>query len=478
MSDANLTYASIADLGRRLARREISPVEITHAALARCEELEPALNAFITLMPEHALAEAQRAEREISQGGYRGPLHGVPIAVKDLFWTRGVRTTAASKIMSGFVPTEDSAVVERLRTAGAIIIGKTNMIEFAYGPTDYYQPEFGPTRNPWDLARFPGGSSTGSGAAVAAGMVPGAMGSDTGGSIRNPAAFCGVSGLKPSYGLVSTYGAVPLSTTLDHMGPLARSAEDCALLLQAIAGHDPRDPLSARVGVPNYNASLEHPVRGKRLGLPRTFFLEPDVPAAIRQAVEDAASSFSGLGVEIVEIELPDLPADALAAMTIMQAEASAYHRERFATRAQDFLPDIRQKLEDGLKISAVDYLAALQARQRLSKTFEQAFEQVDAVITPTRDSVAPRMASDGKILDIFPYQTAGRAAPTLPFNSAGLPAISVPCGLDERGLPIGLQIAAGRFEDATVLGLAHAYQRATDWHLRRPVGIHRASVG
>jgi aspartyl-tRNA(Asn)/glutamyl-tRNA(Gln) amidotransferase subunit A len=468
VSASELAYASIAELGRRISAREISPVEVTRAALERCEQLEPRLNAFITLLTEDAIEAARRAEADISRGEYRGPLHGVPLAIKDLLWTRGVRTTAASKIMADFVPAEDATVVERLKGAGAIILGKANMLEFAYGPTDYYQPDFGPTRNPWDLGRFPGGSSTGSGAAVAAGMAPGALGSDTGGSIRNPASFCGISGLKPTYGLVSCYGAVPLSTTLDHVGPLARSAEDCALILQAIAGYDPKDPNSADIGLSDYAQQLAEPVRGLRLGMPEEFFFD-DVKPTIREAVDAAASIFGQLGAEVGPIELPNLAVDASAAMTIMRAEASAHHRWHIEQRAADFVPDIRQKLQDGLNIRALDYIQALEARRRLRRTFETAFERVDAIITPTRDTTAPRMADDGKALETPPYILAGRASPTIPFNAAGLPAISIPCGFDEQGLPIGLQIAGRAFEDGTVLRLAYAYQQATDWYLRRP---------
>jgi aspartyl-tRNA(Asn)/glutamyl-tRNA(Gln) amidotransferase subunit A len=471
MRHSDFSYLSIAELARRLKTRELSPVEVTGAAIERGERLEPRLNAFITLLPEAALAAAKQAEAEIGGGRHRGPLHGVPLGIKDLFWTRGVRTTAASKILSNFVPQEDAAVVERLEAAGAIVLGKTNMVEFGYGPTDFYQPEYGPTRNPWDLGRFPGGSSTGSGTAVAAGIVPGAMGSDTGGSVRNPAAFCGISGLKPTYGLVSCYGAVPLSTTLDHIGPLARSAEDCAIMLQVLAGYDARDPASANVDVPDYVGALRDGVAGMRLGLPRTFFFA-DLWPGIAEAVEAAAAHFADLGIQVRPIELPDLPVDAPSGMTIMKAEASAYHRRDIRQRPQDFVPDIRQKLEEGLAIPAVDYYDALQAQRRLRQTFDAAFKEVDAIITPTRDTTAPRMAEDGGTLDALPHAVAGRPAPTLPFNVAGIPAISIPCGLDPNGLPIGLQIAGRAFDDATVLRLAHAYQQTIDWHTRRPAAI------
>ena len=468
MPPTDLAFLSIAELARLIRQRELSPTEVTRAAFERCEQFEPKINAFVTLLPEAALDEASRAEAEMARGEYRGALHGVPIAIKDLYWTRGVRTGAGSKIMLEFVPDETAAVVSRLRQAGAVVLGKTNMVEFAYGPLSSYHPEYGPTRNPWDLGRFPGSSSNGSGAAVAAGEVYGAMGSDTGGSIRGPASFCGISGLKPTYGLVSLYGAVPLSTSLDHAGPLARSAEDCAILLQAIAGHDPRDPASIQTEIPDYLAQLGETVSGLRLGLPRAFFWD-DLASGIPEAIEGAADVFRRLGAEVVEIDLPNLAADALAAYTILKVEASAYHRRHLAERPDDFLPEVREKLDEGLQIPGVDYVEALEARRRLSQTFATAFGQVDAVLTPSRDTTAPRMDESGKLLDRFPHQVAGRASPSFPFNAAGLPAISIPCGFDGQGLPVGLHIAAPQLADGLVLRIAHAYQQATDWHTRRP---------
>jgi aspartyl-tRNA(Asn)/glutamyl-tRNA(Gln) amidotransferase subunit A len=470
MTDSDLTYASIVELARQFRERKLSPVEFTRAALERCEKLEPRLNAFITLLPEAALQAARQAEDEISRGQYRGLLHGVPLGIKDLFWTRGVRTTAASRIMTDFVPDEDAAVVERLRAAGAVIFGKTNMVEFAYGPADYYQPEFGPTRNPWAADRFCGGSSTGSGVAVAAGILPGALGSDTAGSIRNPASFSGITGLKPTYGLISAHGAVPLAASLDHMGPLTRSAEDCAVMLQVLAGFDPRDPSSVNVEIPSYTEHIADGVRGLRLGLPKNFFLEADIQPEVLAAVEAATAAFRELGAEIIPLELPNLAEDAGHIMAVMRAEASAYHRQNLEERPGDFVEDIRQKLLGGLNISAVDYIAALEACRRIRQTFNSALDRVDAILTPTRDTTAPRMAEDGKVLDQFPHMKAGRATPTIPFNAARIPAISVPCGFDENGLPIGLTISSRAFDDAMALRVAHAFQQATDWHTRHPV--------
>ena len=467
----DLAFCSIAELARRIRLRELSPVELTRAALERCERIEPKVNAFVLLLPEAALAAAREAEQEIGQGEHRGPLHGIPLGVKDLYWTRGVRTAAGSRILADFVPEEDSTAVARLRQAGAIVLGKTNMVEFAYGPLSSYHSEYGPTRNPWDLGRFPGSSSNGSGAAVAAGEVPGALGSDTGGSIRGPAAFCGVSGLKPTHGLVSLYGVIPLAASLDTCGPLARTAEDCAILLQAIAGHDPRDPASLQVEPSDYVDQLDQPIRGLRLGIPRDYFFA-DVEPGIAEAVDAAAEVLADQGAEVLPLELPGMEHDAKLAYRIVQVEASAYHRRNLAERPDDYLPEVRAKLEEGMRILAVDYHEALEARQRIRQSFAAAFEQVDAVLTPSRDSTAPRMDESGELLDRFPHQIAGRISALTPFNVASLPAISIPCGFDPQGLPIGLHIAAPPLADGLVLRLAHAYQQATDWHQRRPTGI------
>jgi aspartyl-tRNA(Asn)/glutamyl-tRNA(Gln) amidotransferase subunit A len=477
MATTDLSFATVAELSGLIAGRQLSPVELVQACLARCEQLEPKLNAWITLLPDQALAAARQAEAEIAAGKYRGPLHGIPLAIKDLFYTRGVRTTGASKTLSDFVPDHDAALIERLSAAGAITLGKTNMVELAYGPTNYYQPEFGPTRNPWDLDRFPGGSSTGTGAAIAAGMVPAGLGSDTGGSIRNPASFCGISGLKPTYGLVSAYGAIPLSATLDHMGPLARSAEDCAILLQAMAGFDPRDPASRRSTIPNYRADLGEGVRGLRLGVPRGFFWL-DLWPGIEPAVEQAIQTFRELGAQIVELETPgNVPEDSLQAMNVMRAEGSWVHRKAILERPDDFTPEIRDKLQQGMRITAVEFLEAEAARRHARRALIDLFDQADALLTPTRDTTAPRQDASGRCLDQLPHMAAGRAAPTYPWNCAGLPAISVPCGFDPNGLPIGLQVAGRPNDELLVFRVAHAYQQATDWHRRRPTAVERAAI-
>ncbi len=350
MSD-ELAWLGIAELGPRLARRELSPVELCRALLARCERLEPRLNAFVTLSPERILAEAAAAEAELRAGRRRGPLHGVPIAVKDLCWTRGERTTAGSKVLAGFVPGADAVVVARLRAAGAIVFGKTNTPEFAYGPLDAYH--YGPSRNPWDPERFTGGSSMGAAAALAAGLAPGALGSDTGGSIRGPAHWSGVTGLKPTYGRVPLRGVVALATSLDHVGPMARSALDCALLLGVIAGADAADPTTVARPVPDYAAALAAPLPRLRVGVPRGYFWDA-LPAPIAGAVAAALDALRGLGLETEDVELPEWVPAVEASRILIRCEAAAEYRAILAERAADLIPQVRERLEAGAATPAV----------------------------------------------------------------------------------------------------------------------------
>ncbi|HLE43467.1 MAG TPA: amidase, partial [Methylomirabilota bacterium] len=341
----DLAYLGIAELAPRLARRELSPVELCRVLLDRCARLEPHLNAFITLAPDRILDEARAAERELAAGRLRGPLHGVPIAVKDLCWTRGERTTGGSKVLADFLPGEDASVVARLRAAGAIVFGKTNTPEFAYGPLNQYH--YGPSRNPWDLGRFTGGSSMGAAAALAGGLVPGALGSDTGGSIRGPAHWSGVTGLKPTYGRVPLRGVIPLATSLDHVGPMTRSAHDAALLLGVIAGHDPDDPTSADQPVPDYRAELAAPVRGVRIGVPRGYFWEalpPDIAAAVTAALEELRR----LGLVVADVEIAEWAAAAEASKVLIRCEAAAEYRKVLKERAGDLIAEVRERLEAG----------------------------------------------------------------------------------------------------------------------------------
>jgi len=460
-AESDLAFAGIAELAPRIATGEVSPVALTEAALARIEVHDGALNAFMTVTADQALAAARDAEREIAQGRYRGPLHGVPLAVKDLYATKGVRTTGGSKLLADWVPDHDATAVARLKAAGAVLLGKTGMHELAYGTTSN-NPHYGPVRNPWDPACHPGGSSGGSAAAVAAGLAHGALGSDTGASIRQPAACCGIVGLKPTFGRISKFGALPLSWSLDHMGPMTRSVADAALMLQALAGPDPRDPNCAERPVPDYLAGLETGVAGKRIALARGFFFT-DCDAEVAAAVVAAARTLEGLGARIEEIELPELDSAYLTGGITVACEATAYHAKALRERPQDFSEELRGSLEVGALYSAVDYLQAQRVRRRVSEAIRAAMAPFDAVLSPT----CPVPATP--IDDSPPGHGALRHRNTIPFNLTGLPAISLPCGLTEAGLPIGLQIAGSAFDEAGILAIARAYEAAGGWQGRRP---------
>ncbi|HLI27288.1 MAG TPA: amidase [Chloroflexota bacterium] len=469
MSDEQLAFLPLTALARQLERRALSPVEVTELFLARIARYDPALRAYITVTAEAALAAARAAEQEIRAGRYRGPLHGVPLAIKDLFWTAGVRTTAGSRILADFVPAEDAAAVARLRAAGAVLLGKTNLEEFAFGATTI-NPHYGACRNPWDRERIAGGSSGGSAAAVVAGLCAAALGSDTGGSIRQPAALCGLVGLKPTYGRVSRHGAIPLSWAQDHVGPMTRTVRDAALLLQVLAGPDDRDPACSAAPVPDYTATLDAGVRGLRLGVPSEFFWErvdPEVERAVRAAIEVLA----GLGARVEPLAFPYWPATAAAGATILYAEAAAYHAEWLRTRPQDYGPAVRNRLRVGTTLLALDYLQAQRARAVLVREAQALFARYDALLTPTVPLPAPRQDAD-QIRWPDGTREDMRAATlrfTRPFNLLGLPAISVPCGFTASGLPIGLQVVGRPFDEPTVLRVAGAYEAATDWTQRRP---------
>jgi len=444
---------TLLEAAAALRRREISSAELTAAALQRIERLNPSTNAMQTVMAEAARERAKQADEELARGEGRGPLHGIPVAVKDLFRTKGVRTTGGSKLFEDHVPDHDATVVEWLRAGGAVIIGKTGMHELAYGITSS-NPHFGAVRNPWDRDRIPGGSSGGSGAAVAAGMVCMAMGSDTGGSIRIPAAFCGVVGLKPTYGRVSRYGALPLGFSLDHMGPLTRSVRDAGAVLNIIAGHDPRDETSSRRPVENYVPDIEPAMRGLRIGFPENFYferLDPDVDAAVRGAFDTAASH----GAEIVPLRVPDIAAINTVARLILLAEASALlephleHRDLFG-------PDVLALLDQGRLLPATDYINAQRLRHAMQREFAGLWARVDCLFTPTTPITAPRIGettvtAGGESEDVRLAATRLVRA----INPLGLPAVSIPCGADRRGLPIGLQIVGRPFAEALILRVA-----------------------
>ena len=449
-----------------LRRKEISPVDLVESALERIERLNPALNAFLTVVAEPARREAQRAEREFRRRGKsQGLLCGIPISLKDNFCTRGIRTTAGSKILEKFVPEYDSEVAIRLSHAGAILLGKTNMHEFAYGITND-NPHYGPTRNPWNRERITGGSSGGSAAAVAAGMGFAATGTDTGGSIRIPAALCGVAGLKPTFGLVSVAGVVPLAASLDHAGPIARSVTDACILLEAMTGNYPKGARS-----PDFRKLRRNRPPRFRLGWPNEYFFER-VDSEVREAIDAAAKCFESLGARIEQISLLHLAESADAGTNIALAEATHYHESQgyFPARAAEYGGDVRRRLEQGRDVRATDYLRALEAKSRIEGDFDVAFERVDAIIAPTLPIAAPRLG-ESEVTIGGEKETVRSALVRLnrPANVTGHPALSIPCGFTRAGLPVGLQMIGPRWGEARLLALALAYEEATNWHNRHP---------
>lgn len=446
---------TLLEAAAALRRREVSSTELTAAALERIERLNPSTNAVQTVMAEAARERARQADEELARGDGRGPLHGIPIAVKDLFYTKGVRTTGGSNLFQDQVPDHDATVVEWLRAGGAVLVGKTGMHELAYGITSS-NPHYGAIRNPWDRDRIPGGSSGGSGAAVAAGMVAMAMGSDTGGSIRIPAAYCGVVGLKPTYGRVSRYGAMPLGFSLDHMGPLTRSVRDAGAVLNVIAGHDARDETSSRRAVENYVPDLEPLLRGVRIGWPENFYferLDAEVDAAVRAAFRTAESR----GAEIVAVRVPDMAAMNTVARVILMAEASAL-LEPYLEQRDRIGADVMALLDQGRLVPATDYINAQRLRRAMQREFAGLWTRVDCLFTPTAPITAPRIGETtvslgGQDEDVRLATTRLVRA----INLLGLPAVSVPCGEDRRGLPIGLQIVGPPFAEGPILRVAQA---------------------
>jgi aspartyl-tRNA(Asn)/glutamyl-tRNA(Gln) amidotransferase subunit A len=467
---SDVAWASVADLGRMIATKEVSPVEVVRAYLDRIGRLDATLRAFITVCEDDAVEAARAAESAVMAGRVAGPLHGVPIALKDLFNTGGVRTTGGSRILADAVPADDATVVRRLREAGAIVLGKLNMHEFAYG-SEGLNDHYGHARNPWDagVPRIPGGSSSGSGVAVAAALCAAALGSDTGGSIRIPASLCGITGLKPTYGRVSRHGVLPLSWSLDHAGPMARSARDCTLLLGVMAGYDPADVTTSVLPVPDYTAALTGDVKGLRVGLLRAFFLDSAEPA-VREAVEVAARALAGAGAVVDEVSLPHVEHVGAAAAAVFGVEALAYHAEWLRTRADDYQPDVRERLRLGAFVSGLQYVRAQQVRALVRSAVDDALARRDVLLapaTPIAASVRGETHTDvgGTRVDV----RSALIRLTRPFNFSGHPACALPCGFTPAGLPIGMQLVGRPFDEATVLRVADAYQRITDWHGRRP---------
>jgi aspartyl-tRNA(Asn)/glutamyl-tRNA(Gln) amidotransferase subunit A len=464
-SESELAFLSVDQAARLLRKKRISPSDLVEAALARIERLNPPLNAFITIVPEGARADARRAEEQLRRGAAPSVLCGIPISIKDNFWTRGIRTTAGSSILSDFVPGKDSDVVQRLREAGSILLGKTNMHEFAYGVTNE-NPHYGPARNPWDLERITGGSSGGSAAVLAMGIGYAATGTDTGGSIRIPSALCGVVGLKPTFGLVSVEGIVPLAKTLDHAGPMARSVTDLCIMLEAMAEDYPRG-----IARPDFRKLTTNRLHKFRLGWPKQYFFER-VDREVQHAIESAAKCFKSLGATIKDASLPGLGRSVEPSTNIALAEATHYHESQgyFPQQAGKYGDEVRYRLELGRKVPAADYLHALDVKREITQEFEAVFGDVDAILAPTLPIAAPCIG-EKEVAIGGEKETVRSALVRLnrPANLTGHPAISIPCGFTSSGLPIGLQLIGPSWSEARLLSIALAYEDATEWHKRRP---------
>jgi aspartyl-tRNA(Asn)/glutamyl-tRNA(Gln) amidotransferase subunit A len=467
MNRAEVLELNLSDLSRRIAAREVSSTEAVSAALDRLEQVESKLNAFITVLREPAIAEAKKADEAIGRGQYRGALHGVPVTIKDMFETAGVRTTGGSKILKDWLPENDSALVEKLRAAGAIIIGKTNLDEFGHGGTSTLS-HFGPVHNPWNAERIAGGSSGGSAAAVAALIGPLSYGTETGSSVRRPASYCGVTGFKPTFGIISRQGSFRGAWSQDHVGLFARSVRDITLGLDPVAGFDVRDPASVRQETPAYTARLNPDVKNLRIGVLRPFL--DGVNPEVRQAFEAALKTFAGAGCAIVDLDVPELRYAAMTSMLTSSAESAGINRHWFREHHRDFVPHVARGIAAGMTITASEYLTAQKARQRIREALRSAYEKVAIIASPTTARVAPPLAQGVKGNGDDTRHASTNHSNLLRFPSMlGLPGCSVPCGINSENLPIGMQLIGAWFADQTVLNLAAAYQDATDWHTKRP---------
>jgi aspartyl-tRNA(Asn)/glutamyl-tRNA(Gln) amidotransferase subunit A len=465
MSDP--TLMNLKDLAAAIKRRKVSSLEVTKALIARIDEWQPSINAFARVEPDDALKSAKAADRALAAGKAKGPLHGVPLAHKDMYYSKGKLAECGSKIRKGWIASTTATAVERLEAAGSFRLGAVNMVEFAYGPTGH-NVHTGNVCNPWSIDCVTGGSSSGSGSAVAARLVPAALGSDTGGSIRLPAHFCGVSGFKPSNNRVSRANCMPLSFTLDTVGPLAQTAEDCALIMSIIAGPDPLDPTTATA--PTWDAkAMKQPVKGRTIGIPKAFYVD-DLEPGVAKALDDAIAVFKKLGVKVVQVDLPDQVMVAAAALIVLAVEASACHAPWLRSRPQDYGAQVGNRLQNGLAYSAVEYLEALRWRAHALEAHLAAIGKCDAVLAPVSRAVAPTQAET----DVGGATNAeaiiqGITRFMRPINYLGLPALVVPAGFGARDLPIGLQIIGRPFNDETIAALGIAFQGVTDHHTKVP---------
>jgi aspartyl-tRNA(Asn)/glutamyl-tRNA(Gln) amidotransferase subunit A len=461
-SAGQLHLLDLSEASRAVQKKEVSPVELTQACLARIEKLNPHLNAFITVTGTEALDAARKAEAEIARGEWKGPLHGIPLAVKDLIETAGVKTTAASAVLQDNVPNADAEVIRRLKSAGAILLGKLNLHEFAYGGSGVIG-HFGPARNPWNTAHITGGSSSGSAAAVAACLCYGAIGTDTAGSIRLPAACCGITGLKPTYGLVSARGVVPLSWSLDHVGPMARTAVDAALMLQVIAAYDPQDIGSQKFPPVYYPSAIEESIATLRIGVAHDYWNEVD--GEIKSAVDSAVTALGKITAGAQEVEL-STETD----RTLVRCEAYAYHQKYLSAKEKGYDPETVRRIGSGADVTAPQYIQAQRELLQQRRQILQMFERIDLILTPTTPLLAPTFTELKAAPDQLRNKEMILLRNTRPFNVYGLPSISLNCGFSKSGLPIGLQIIGAPGSEGSVLGLAHAYQKQTDWHKHKPL--------
>ncbi len=468
MPESDLHYLTISEAASLIVSGRLSPVELVNAHLDRIEQTDDRLNSFVTLLADHAKSAASTAEAEIKSGNYRGVLHGIPIGLKDLYYTKGVRTTVGSKIMGDFVPDYDAAVTERFADAGAILLGKLQMHEFALGATSE-NPHHGPAHNPWDTSRITGGSSGGSGSAVASGQCMAALGSDTGGSVRIPASACGIVGHKPTFGRISRVGVFPLSNSLDTVGPMTRSVTDAAIVMNAIAGYDERDQSCANRPDEDFTRHLGKDIGGLRIGIPQEYFYDM-IDEEVRAAVLQAASKLEELGARVEECSISALNDSISISGTILLTEAAEIHLDNLRERADDFGADVRGRLEEGAMNPAVTYIAAQRARSEFNHAIAESMKTYDILLAPATAAPAPKIGED--IVEVggqTEHKLALMPRLTRPHNICGIPTVSVPCGFSSDGLPIGLQLAARPFEDALALQVAYAYEQATDWHTRRP---------
>lgn len=470
-ASSNLYYMSLQEVARRIQSRDLSPVDLTRLMLDRIEKVDPRLKSYATVMSDHALADALAAFQDIEAGRYRGPLHGVPIGIKDLCYTKGIRTMGGVAVLKDFVPAFDATVVSKLRSAGAVILGKLNLSE---GAAAGYSPSFDVPINPWRADRWPGMSSSGSGVSIAAGLCFAAIGTDTGGSIRMPSSANGVVGLKPTYGRVSRYGVIAMSPSLDHVGPMARRVADAAIMFDAISGPDPQDPTSLNEPPSNVLGQIDQGIKNLRIGLDRTYALE-GIDSGQAAALENAVKVLESLGARIVEVKMPNLKAVVDTWMAICSAEIAAAHAPNYPSRANEYGPYLREFLASGLRVTSQQLSAAHKRRTELTTTFASLLNSVDAMAGPAGGDLAWPITHDLQVGPMAAYHAAWSAAAprssefTMPMDLAGVPAICLPCGFAPEGVPYSIQFSGRRLSEAMLCRIAHAYEQATNWHDRHP---------